>query len=76
MTSTIFWWSITALALFGAWLNARRRWQGFVVWMFTNAAMGVKSASQGDWAEFVLWGVYGGICIVGLCTWKRKENEE
>ena len=71
----IFWWAITAIAMGGAWLNARGRWQGFVLWLVTNTAMGIKALSAGDYAQAALWAMYDVICVVGLWSWRGEVDE-
>ena len=73
--ASIVWWCVTALALFGAWLNARRRWQGFVIWFGTDVAMCARCIVHGDWPQGALWFAYAGLCVVGLWTWRKKEEK-
>jgi len=72
--TAVFWWAITALALVGAILNARLKWQGFVCWIVSNAAMCSKAVWLQDWPQAFLWVVYTGISVVGLVTWLRKAK--
>ena len=72
--TTIFWWFITGLALVGAGLNARMKWQGFVCWLVTNTAMCIKACVQSDWPQAVLWLAYTGLAILGLVSWLTKTH--
>lgn len=68
-----FWWGITGLALVGAALNARRKWQGFVCWLVTNTAMCIQAGTRADWPQAALWLAYTAIAVVGLLSWSRKK---
>ncbi len=73
MITVAFWWIVTASALFGAWLNARRRWQGFVVWIVVDTLLCAKAIWVSDYPQAVLWAAYTGICAVGLVSWRGSK---
>ena len=70
--SSAFWWCITGLALAGAFLNARAKWQGFVCWIVANVALGIKAGVRADWPQVALWTLYTIISILGIVTWRQK----
>ena len=63
---------VSVLAVTGAILNARRRIEGFYLWIVANTALLIRNLCIGKYAQVGLWFAYLVICIVGIATWKKK----
>jgi len=66
-------WLCTIFALYGTWLNAKADRRGFYYWVATNATFCLIFAAAHMWAQMFLFGVYTGLAIKGLFTWKKKD---
>ena len=67
-------WFITLIALAGVVLNVRRKWQGFLFWLISNAWWFGHNLKIGEYAQAVLFGFFWGLSIYGIYSWKRKES--
>lgn len=66
-------WAVTVLALVGLYLNVKGRWQGFLLWIFSNAFWCVHNAHIEQWAQSVLFGVFFIISAVGIWQWRKAS---
>lgn len=69
-------WVLTAISLFGNYLNSRRSRVGFVVWICVNIGWLAFDLKAGNEARAMLDIVQTGFCVYGLIEWKRKENPD
>jgi hypothetical protein len=63
-------WLISALALFGAYLNARKDRRCFIVWLFTNGWWIGYDLWIGAEAQAALFTAYFGLSFYGWRTWR------
>jgi nicotinamide riboside transporter PnuC len=68
-------WVVTAVALLGAYLNAKQKKEGFLLWMISNAHLAAYNATQEEYAQALLFLAYLGITIHGFYTWKKNEQK-
>lgn len=67
-------WFFTALALWGTWLNARQKRQGFYFWIIADIYISWLNFSLGEPAMGLLFAIYAGLAGYGLAKWKEDEN--
>lgn len=67
-------WLIVVIALVGIVLNVRRKWQGFLFWLVSNAWWCVHNIAIGEYAQAVLFFVFWVLSVYGIHNWKRKES--
>ena len=65
----IFPWTLSALGVTGAVLNARRRRACFVFWTIANVGWIISFSSRGLWPEAALFTVYLATSTYGLYKW-------
>lgn len=70
----IFTWSLTALTIYGTFLNANKRKIGFIVWGLCNCAWLIIDASRGIMAQAALYAVFISFNIYGWLKWSDKEK--
>ena len=63
---------IAVLALLGASLNARRKWQGYLCWIISNAWWCWHNINIGEYGQAALFGSFWLLTIYGIYNWKRK----
>jgi len=68
-------WLIVVIALVGIVLNVRRKWQGFLFWLISNAWWFWHNLVIGEYAQAVLFFVFWVLSVYGICNWKRKEPD-
>jgi nicotinamide riboside transporter PnuC len=64
-------WLLTILALWGTWLNANMKREGFYFWIVTNIAFSVINFMIEQYAMSFLFFVYTLLAIKGLTKWKK-----
>lgn len=64
-------WLIVVIALIGVVLNVRRKWQGFLLWLISNAWWCWHNLVIGEYAQALLFGVFWGLSIYGIYNWKK-----
>jgi len=62
-------WILTAISLFGNWLNCRKIRYGFIVWLFVNTGWFIFDVYNGIYGRAVLDMVQNGFCVYGLIKW-------
>lgn len=72
----IFTWVVSVLSICGAYLNAKGKWQGFVIWIFTNISWITINIYYGVYAQAFLFVIYTGVSTYGLITWLKKLKEK
>lgn len=61
----------TLCALYGAYLNSIGRWEGFAIWMGTNAIFFLNNWYIGQWQQAILFLFYLAIAANGLANSKK-----
>jgi len=74
-TFAIFTWSLTAVTIFGTYLNSRQNKYGFLVWGLCNLLWLGIDFNRGIYAQAALYVVFIGFNIYGWCQWGRKHQE-
>jgi len=69
----IFTWSLTAITIFGTFLNARQNVYGFLIWGLCNICWLGVDLSRGIYAQAALYVVFIGFNVYGWLQWKKKE---
>lgn len=65
------------LAMFGALLNSMGRWEGFLIWIVTNAVFFFHNLLIDEWEQALLFLFYFFIAINGIWQARKKYiNEE
>lgn len=72
---TILTVALVAMALVGAVLNILKRWQGFALWVMADAGLASVNFVNGEFAQCVLWTVYGGLAFWGMLSWLKHPPE-
>jgi nicotinamide riboside transporter PnuC len=68
-------WFAFALTVFGYELVVRKRWQGYVVWTFTNIFWIGINLYTASYAEAAMFGVFCFYTARGLLRWRKEEHE-
>lgn len=63
-------WIVTALALYGTWLNAQQDRKGFYFWLVSNACFCFLNLRSGQYAQAFLFASYFLLAIKGLEDWE------
>ena len=64
-------WIFVIIAIYGTYLNAHMRRQGFYYWLVSNTAFCVINLGEGHLAQAFLFAVYLILAIIGLQNWKN-----
>ena len=70
MIDTIFYYTVTLLAIAGLILNIKKSYYGFVFWMASNLAFALQSLFLGVYNMTVLFLIQFAFSVWGLYTWK------
>jgi hypothetical protein len=70
MEVTMFSWILTAVALYGAYLNSKADKNGFYWWLVSNAGFSTYNFFIGEYAMSALFTAYLVITINGIRNWK------
>lgn len=79
MTDTLFTiitWSLATVSVIGAWLNAKQKRIGFIVWGLANVCWLFIDGYRGIYAQSALYCVFIGFNIYGWIQWSQKKTEE
>lgn len=72
-------WALQAVGLVtayvGAELNARRRIEGFHVWLASNVALAVLHAASHLWLLFVLDLLFLRVNLMGMSRWRKEAAD-
>jgi len=63
-------WTLTIIALIGAWLNSQGEKRGFYYWCLSNVGFSVYNAWIGEYAMCALFFAYLLITVNGMRKWK------
>jgi len=69
-------WTIAAMALFGAFLNAKQDARGFLLWMVTNTYFSARNFYIGEYPQAILFLAYLCITVHGFYTWRKIKKEQ
>lgn len=64
------------IALLGSYLNAKRRREGFLLWMLTNGFWIIHNLSVAEYAQAILYSANMVIAIMGFVNWKKNPNDD
>lgn len=64
-------WIVMIIALAGAYLNARKKASGFVLWMFSNGYWTYHNFMIGEYAQAVLFCAFLGLSVYGFYCWEK-----
>ena len=63
-------WLLTAIALYGTWLNAKLDRRGFWWWIVSDLGLAAIFVHEGMYAQASLFAIYTILAIMGLVKWK------
>lgn len=67
---------IVVVALLGVYLNARRKWQGFLFWLVSNAWWCWHNVTIGEHPQAVLFAIFWLVTLYGIYQWRKKSTAE
>lgn len=67
------WW-IAIIALMGVFLNARGKWQGFCLWLLSNAYWCWHNVQLGEYAQATLFGIFWALALYGIWRWRKQAS--
>ena len=62
------------IALFGSYLNAKQRREGYLLWMLTNGFWIIHNLAVSEFAQAILYLANMVISIMGFVNWKKSNN--
>jgi nicotinamide riboside transporter PnuC len=65
-------WVCSGIALYGTWLNANARRDGFYWWVTADIGMTALFISLHLWAQATLFAIYTWLAFKGLREWKKR----
>lgn len=71
MIIKIVMWIVVAIALTGAFLNTRSKWQGFLLWLVSNAWWCGYNIVAGEYPQAFLFGVFWILSLYGIFEWRK-----
>ena len=71
---TVFTWIITAMSLWGVWLNIKKDKRCFYIWIVANFGWIAVDIEAGLYAQAALFGIYSLLSVYGLVEWSRDER--
>jgi len=66
-------WLFSAISIIGAILNARKRVEGFYIWVVGNMCWVVYDAIIGEYAQSFLFLFFTGISVYGILQWRKTK---
>lgn len=69
-------WVVIALALYGAYLNAKQDIRGFIFWTITNVWLTSWNLYIGEYPQAMLFLAYTIITVKGYITWRKNLSFE
>lgn len=64
-------WVLTAMSLYGAYLNVKKHWMGFILWAIVDILWAVYDFSIEEYAQGCLFMCFFGLAAWGALTWKN-----
>lgn len=71
-TFSIVTWTLAAISVVGAYLNAKQKRIGFIVWGLANVFWLFIDGYRGIYAQSALYAVFIGFNIYGWIRWGKK----
>jgi len=65
-------WILTGVGVTAAFLNSRRRIEGFYLWLVCNAGWITIDILKEMYAQTTLFIIYSLLCIYGIYEWRKK----
>lgn len=75
MTFQIITAILTILSILGAYLNAKKKIEGFYIWIISNIGWIIIDTIAGLYFQSILFVVYTIICIEGIIQWRKSDGE-
>lgn len=75
MIIKIMMWLVVAIALAGAFLNTRGKWQGFLLWLVSNAWWCGYNIWKGEYPQAFLFGVFWFLSLYGIFQWRKTHKD-
>lgn len=66
-------WFFAIIALTGAFLNVRGKWQGFLFWLISNAWWCWYNFNSDEYAQALLFGLFWFLSLYGIFQWRKKQ---
>lgn len=70
----LFTWTLTAVTIFGTYLNSKQLKKGFLVWGLCNLCWLMVDLTRGIYAQAALYVVFIGFNIYGWIQWTNKDS--
>lgn len=70
----MFAWSLTAISLYGAYLNVRKKWMGFLLWAIVDVLWAIYDWYIGEYAQAFLFLCYFYLAAWGLKSWFQEKT--
>jgi nicotinamide riboside transporter PnuC len=69
-------WILTAIALYGTWLNSNLEREGFYFWLISNAGFVVTNIYSEQYALSFLFSVNALLALRGIRNWDSQKREK
>lgn len=69
----VFTWVVTAITIYGTFLNSKQKKSGFIVWGICNVCWLLVDFSRGVYAQAFLYIVFIGFNIYGWLKWNKNK---
>ena len=63
---------LTGSSIAGAFLNSRKRIEGFYIWTVGNTGWILWSLYHEIYFQTILWSVYLGLTVYGIYQWRKR----
>jgi len=67
-------WIVTVIALTGAFLNIKKRWEGFALWMISNGFWCLVNIGIEQYPQAVLFAVFFLLSAYGVVLWRKPQK--
>ena len=64
-------WIVAAIALLGAWFNARGKTRSFIMWLCTNTVWMVVDFNEGLYAQSAQFAAFAALSVYGIYQWRK-----
>ncbi len=68
-------WFVVLIALAGVVLNVRKQWQGFLLWLVSNAYWCIHNTTIGEYPQAVLYAAFWLLAVYGIYCWRLKKTK-
>jgi len=67
-------WLLIICVLTGAFLNIRKNWRGFVLWIIADSVFCLKNFAEGSYAESACFFLYVIFAVMGMIAWRSDSS--